>query len=174
MQGRCEDVSFGPYSSPKVVYQRQPIASVVRDGSDLIKLESFSNDVAKIVPRPMAGLAEPFHRHGQQLMSQGNLTQSHRSNSRDGSRHQRLHRNVTVKIIRRRHMIRKDEKEYLERRYIENPFFWDARTTEEISILLKMPRKKVTQWRYVRSRKDPRFLAYQQNKRARRQQLQFQ
>ena len=82
--------------------------------------------------------------------------------------------NVTVKIIRRRHMIRKDEKEYLERRYIENPFVWDARTTEEISILLKMPRKKVTQWRYVRSRKDPRFLAYQRNKRARRQQLQFQ
>ena len=68
-------------------------------------------------------------------------------------------------------MIRKDEKEYLEQRYRENPFVWDARTTEEISILLGMPRKKVTQWRYVRSRKDPQFLAYQRIKRARRQRL---
>ena len=41
-------------------------------------------------------------------------------------------------------MIRKEEKEYLEKRYRDNPQVWDARMTEEISILLEMPRKKIT------------------------------
>lgn len=66
-------------------------------------------------------------------------------------------------------MVRKAEKAYLEQRYRESPYNWDARTTEEIAVRLNMTRKKVTQWRYVRSRKDPKFLAYLRAKRARRQ-----
>jgi len=41
-------------------------------------------------------------------------------------------------------MIKKEEREFLERRYKECPFVWDARTTEEISIRLGMTRKKIT------------------------------
>ena len=68
-------------------------------------------------------------------------------------------------------MVKKAERDYLERCYLENPFVWDAQKTQEISTLLGMTRKKVTQWRYVRSRKDPQFMDHIAQKRARKERL---
>ena len=55
---------------------------------------------------------------------------------------------------RLRRTLGKEEKQFLESRFLSRPQGWDTNITKQIAFILNISRKKVSQWRWLRARRE--------------------